>query len=371
MKVTYAYSEEERNRIYNLMYKIYVKEMREYGDIANHGRNMLYDEYDRSAHYIYASIDDVIVGAMRMIWGADGHFSEEFNVCYDLPRFQSVVSPAQIIVFMRFMVLPAYRSTEITFQLMIKAAEFALENNVQLCFCDCQPHLLNLYTRVGFRTYTKTFNDPSAGLLVPLVAVVEDVEYLKRIESPICYLFKDRIFESDVPNLVAPLLPEADNSQGISSDEAMGKWIRNFQLQFQESSPKISIFDGMTEEEMRQLIEHSHVIDCKRNDLIIRKEGMDRTLILILSGTVEVRLEGHLLNVETECGIIGEMAFLLKSRRTADVYAASDKVSILSLRETILKNLHSTNPALASKFYRNLAKILCAKLLSSNERYAM
>jgi len=53
-------------------------------------------------------------------------------------------------------------------------------------FGDCEPHLLNLYLGLGMRTYSKTnVNSAEAGYLIPLVRVIEDVEHLRRLNSPL------------------------------------------------------------------------------------------------------------------------------------------------------------------------------------------
>ena len=61
--------------------------------------------------------------------------------------------------------------------------------------------------------------------------------------------------------------------------------------------------------------------------------------------------------------IVGEMAFLLESPRTADVYVATDGTRVLSLSESNLKKLAVDEPQLAAKLLLNLSKLLCYKLL--------
>ena len=61
--------------------------------------------------------------------------------------------------------------------------------------------------------------------------------------------------------------------------------------------------------------------------------------------------------------IVGEMAFLLESPRSADVFATSDDTRVLSLSESNLKKLIAAEPQLAAKLLLNLSKLLCHKIL--------
>ena len=51
-------------------------------------------------------------------------------------------------------------------------------------FGVCEPHLLSRYVSHGMRTYAETNLSIEGGSFIPIVQVVEDVEYLRRIGSP-------------------------------------------------------------------------------------------------------------------------------------------------------------------------------------------
>ncbi len=60
-----------------------------------------------------------------------------------------------------------------------------------------------------------------------------------------------------------------------------------------------------------------------------------------------------------------EVAFLLEGPRTADVYAATDGVRVLSLSEGTIRNIMKSDPRVAARLLLNIAKILCLRIVKS------
>ncbi len=299
---------------------------------------------------------------MRLHWGGDAPFPEEFYETYELARFETAVAPDQMAIFTRFMVRKQYRGTLLPFQLFGAIAQFSLDHHIRLSFCDCQPHLLNLYTRLGYRTYTNTYNDSMFGLMVPLVLVVEDLEHFQSINSPLLG-FASPDFKPAVPSDILALIPQSPIIQSVSSEVA-SQWARDYGLLCDSHERTGSIFNGLDEEQVTQLMNRSFVIKCEPNDLIIRKHSMDRTMFIILSGLVEVREGENVVAVLSQGDVLGELAFLLRAERLTDVYAASDDVQILSLNEKAVMGLLEDEPAIASRLFYNLAKAVSAKMVS-------
>ena len=75
---------------------------------------------------------------------------------------------AGMMIASRFMTRPSHRDGDLPARMLDEMFGFALDNGVRLLFCDCRPHLINTYLRLGFRNYAKTYNDPIAGMLAAL-----------------------------------------------------------------------------------------------------------------------------------------------------------------------------------------------------------
>ena len=58
------------------------------------------------------------------------------------------------------------------------------------------------------------------------------------------------------------------------------------------------------------------------------------------------------------------MAFLLNRSRTTDVYAATDDVTVLSMSESVVREIMKSDPECAATLLLNISKMLCLKLLN-------
>ena len=368
MEIRFASTQDEREAILRLGYEIYVQDMG-WDDVGDHQRRVLEFPDDQTARFLYAAEGGRVVGAMRLHWGADAPFTDETVTTYGLSRFLEVVDRQYVFVVSRFMIVPEHRAGPLAALLMNGAAEFGLEHQGELAFCDCQPHLMNLYLRAGFRTYTRPVNHPTAGILVPLVMVAGDIAYLERVGSPFLELYKRYEHGSRVPERVAPLLDAPGTDRVSSGKEESARLAREQCALARTGRP--GIFDGLPEEVVGRLIERGFVINCAPGDRIIRKGIADRTLYVILEGGVEIRVGDEITDTASAGDVIGEMAFLLHARRTANVYATVGGARILSLRESALRQLREAEPAHSSQLYENLARILCGKIVALHRRYVL
>ena len=88
-----------------------------------------------------------------------------------------------------------------------------------------------------------------------------------------------------------------------------------------------------------------------------------RTVYVILEGCVEVRGRDRILASLHEGEAFGEVAFLLDTRRSANVFAASQRVRLIALNDRTLRRLIQSHSVLAAKFLLNLSKSLALKLI--------
>ncbi|HEY3352114.1 MAG TPA: GNAT family N-acetyltransferase [Polyangia bacterium] len=368
METRRAETAEEREAIARLTYDIYVDEMG-WDDIGDRERRTVTFPDDASARFVYATDEGKVVGAIRVQLGADGPFTAETEQTYDLGRFAGVAAPAEMAVLTRLMARPEHRAGFVPFALMAAAAELAVRQGVQLFFCDCQPHLLNLYTKVGFRTYARCFSHPIVGLMIPLVAAPLDVEHQRRIGSPFLALAEQHHRPSPIPALLDQLLATGEATTRISGQDEAARWVAEYEQACRQTERRVGLFDGMPQETIARILDRGSILDCRAGDRIIRKGVADRTLYVILQGTVEIRVGEQVTDVATRGDVIGEIAYLMQAPRTANVYAATDDVRIVSLREKALAELREGNPDVAARLFENLSRILCQKLVSLHRRH--
>jgi len=361
LEIRQAGTEAEREAIFRLRYEIYVVDQRLFVEQADHDRKLLSDADDVGARLFYAESDGEVIGTMRLSWGGDGPFSPALVAPYDLARFGGVVEPKDAIVLTRFMVRADRRGGATALALIAAVTRFAHEVRAELLFCDCQPHLLRLYTAFGFRTYKPTFNDPVFGLMVPLVLVPSDVEYLRAIQSPALGMVPAEEIELR-PEFAARILARISDRPPLVRREDSTPEAFFAELGGAVEPESLGVFDGIALEDRDRLVAQSHILECEPGDVVIRAGQTTRTLYVVLRGALEVVEEGALVAVASEGQVVGEVAFLMGGRRMSDVRVAAQGARVLALSDATLRRLIEHDAPLAAKLLHNLARTVCAKL---------
>jgi len=358
-----AKSRVEKEAVYRFRYEIYVAEMGRYGSTANHETRMLVEAEDETARIFYAAIDGNVVATSRFSWGGDAPFTQRLIDHYMLEPFLAELPPDAIAVGERGMVKPELRGSPTFSQLGRFSSRWANEKRIQLIFGACEPHLLSLYVGQGSRTYSKkNINSPEAGYLIPIVSVVEDIEYLRRIGSPTAATAVDFGRDARIPACVDRLITQGGNVMSQKLIES-GDYLSAVQGALSSlAEDRLSALDGLSEALAAKVLGKSNIIACAAGDRVLKKGGVARNMFVVLEGHLEVRDEDKLIRVLSPGEVFGEMAFLLGQPRAADVYAAND-CRILSLSEGTLRKSIEEDPEVAAKLLLNVSKILCKRIL--------
>jgi len=360
VEVRFATTEDEREAVYRLRYATYVEEMHVYTRQADHERRWFLDAEDSTAHLMYAKVGEEVVGTLRVQLEGEGAIAEPIATRFALERFRPLVPPEQICVVGRFMVRRDMRGTAVPYRLIQESIRFQLEQGQELAFCDCQPHLLNLYMSLGFRAYLGTYDHPEFGVMVPLVLVLRDREHLEWVGSPLTQLLPTDRAASEVPERVAPVLAKARGvlSHGLSDPDSYWREVHGLM-----GPTRPPVFAGLCEQELRAVLASSHVIQCAPGDYLIRRGQVARTVFVVLSGTLEVRDGERAVATATEGEVLGEVAFLLSSSRISDVCATGNGARVLCLSEKSLRALIDSSSRAAALLLFNLSRALAHKLV--------
>lgn len=364
IRIAVAETQDERDAVYRFRYAIYVEEMGKYRSVADHRRRMLFEPEDAQSRITYAEQDGVVVATARGTWGGVAPLPPRMVEQYGLAPFLEELPQSAISVGERGMVAPHLRGTDLFLKLIGSGLRFANEKRIQLCFGDCEPHLLNLYIGLGQRTYSKrNVNSAEAGYLIPIVFVPEDVEYLRRIQSPLLEYLHDFGSDARIPECVGRLTATGSSvlSRRLVSPAEFWGQVHGALNEVDRSRP--SALDGLSEEEAQRCLDKSNIIECQAGDRLLKKGGSARNLFVVLEGTVEVRDGDTPVAVFSKGDVFGEMAFLLERPRSQDVYSVNDGTRILSLSEATLRQLIGSDPTIAAHLMLNVAKMLCLRLL--------
>jgi hypothetical protein len=364
MHIGIAETEEERRAVYRMRYDVYVEEMGRYQSAADHDQRMLYEDCDEQSRISYAAVDGEVVATARLTWGGDAPLPQRMVDQYGLAPFLAVLPASAIAVGERGMVRPHLRGSDVLLQMMGAGMQFANENRIQLVFGDCEPHLLNLFLSLGQRTYSKrNVNSAEAGYLIPLVLVIEEVAYLRQLNSPLLKYVRDFGDDARIPACIQRVFAEGSAVVSRIHTTSASYWSEVHGALSELEANRISALDGFTEDEAARCLEKSTIIECQRDDRVLKKGGVARNLFVVLDGTLEVR-DGDAVHAVLGAGdVFGEMAFLLERPRSRDVYAATDGVRILSLSEAKLREMIKGDPAIAAQLLLNISRMLCLRIL--------
>lgn len=360
-----ARTEEEKEAVYRFRYEIYVAEMGRYQNVADHKRRRFREPEDDSARIFYVAKEGEVLATSRFNWGGDAPFTERLIDHYDLARFLAEIPAEAMAIGERGMVKPELRGTPIFTELGQKSYEFIGKNRVELIFGACEPHLLSRYVSQGSRTFSaKNINSPESGYLIPIVNVTEDVEYLRRIGSPMAAMTRDWGTDTRIPDGLESLL---GNERNVLSQRLVdsGLYLNEVNDSLHElTHDQVSVLEGLTNDEVSGVLMKSNIINCKAGDHVIKKGGTAHNMFVLLEGHVEVYEGDSMVAVFGPGDIFGAMAFLLECERVTDIWAATD-CRILSLSESTIRALIDSDAHGAAHLMLNIAKMLCVRLLKS------
>jgi predicted GNAT family N-acyltransferase len=367
IQIRQAATPAEREAVYRLRYQVYVEELEDRElESEDSGQKAVIDADDETARLFGGFVAGRLAGTIRLKGGGDGPFSPELIATYSLRPFLDLMGPQHVFVYGRLAVLPEQRCAGLGFQLMLHSARVAIENGAEAVFLDCQPHLIEVYQKLGFRSYRKTYNDRSGGILIPMVILRSDFEFLEKIGSPLIPLVKLRPPTDKLPRLrklVAKLSEEAA-LRSVPPDQDP-EAVQELFACVHENQP--SLLHGLGEEDVRMLLARTHRISCSRGDALIRKDRPTRTLYVVLSGTLEVRIGDATVAYLQRGECAGELAFLHGFRRTRDVFAATENVEVASFEREAFDRLLESAPKLAARFLLNMTKTLSLRLIRATE----
>ena len=359
---------DELRAVQRFKYEIYVKEMGRYGEIADHENRLLVEDDDPTSHVHRIEVDGQLAGTMRLTWGGDkGALNERMIKQYDLAPFLEHMPIDQMVVAERLMILPQYRGTNLLSQVFEVFMTFVNDRRIQLFFGDCEPHLINTYQTMGFRTYTERHvNSTATGYLIPLVIVAEDVDYLRRIGSPLVNIVKEYGDDARTPDNIDTLIA---GGAAVQSERMSKDYMADISAAATEAGALQSgLFANMSEDEIATCVGKSLLISCNPGDKVIKKGNVAKNMSMVLSGGFEVQNAGQVVARIGPGEVFGEIAFFLKLPRTADVVATIGGTRIISFNDRTIRTLMQSDATIAAKLLYNISTMLCGRLDNMNRR---
>ena len=364
-EIKVATTEEERFRIYRFRYDIYVKEMGKRPTVADHSRQIIRDELDDAdAHLLYAEHNGQIIGSVRLNCRTKNQFPASWERIYDVQKFTPDFGD-HISMTSRMMVGQDWRGSSIPAALVGAVYQAGREMGSKFDFCNCAPSLLEFYEQIGFRRFTDGFIDEDNGYRVPLVMVVRDIEHLKRVRSPLYRVARNFSHEPEASEWFQKTFPAYATPANSRSRNADEFWK---QLSDQLAAPPnecIQLFESLRDEEVSMFLRSATVLSLQPGDRIIRQGDVGDEMYVILSGVAEAvsraDKQEYSLAIMSKGQIFGEVAFISKTVRSADVNALTE-MKVLVISKGFLMRAMRKQPEISAKVLLNLSLILAQRL---------
>jgi hypothetical protein len=201
------------------------------------------------------------------------------------------------------------------------------------------------------------YSDPNYPVILPLVLIGSDRAYLERIGWPLLGMLPDTMPTVAVPALLAIV---AGQDTAISTDPSDFSAERLAQLLTLPTPP--SVFQGLSEDERARLMERSYLISFQPGDVLTRTGHDAKSLFVIIDGVVEIERDAHVVGFGAAGDLVGELAFLLDTPRTADIRVRTPGRALILSERTIGKLIES-EPVLAAKLLLNVSRLVARKIL--------
>lgn len=125
------------------------------------------------------------------------------------------------------------------------------------------------------------------------------------------------------------------------------------------------ITEGMSDEGRSELLDRGRMLRFREGEVVIDQGENSRAFGYVHRGLLRVVIRKRTVILLGEGDVLGEMAFILDSIRTARVLAASPEAEVVLFSEDV--PAHLSRPDDRTLLWRNLARIVAQRLIQTNQ----
>ncbi len=361
LKVAIAESERDKKSIYRLRYRVYVEEMGRQIASADHKQRLVIDDLDAWGFLVYVKLGPKIIGTIRNNLGGQDAFSPALVQMFSMDKFTSFNRGKQGQKFCftsKYVVVPDYRRTSAAYMLVAGSYEFWRdEGKIQFVFAGCNPSMVPLYERLGFRRFTNNVEIPEYGCMVPLVWLVEDEAHMRAVGSPFYRNARKRRNDQSAADWFVREFPTAArfvNSRLVSADgiwRIVGERLGRSPLQ------AVPVLTGLTEEEAKKFLHIGLIHRYNEGEKIINPGDYAHEMHILLSGNLIISSPTHNHPLETlrikPGDFCGRVALLESGDQTSEATAATD-VELFIVSGMAFTAFLRSHPVVAQKVLHNI-----------------
>ncbi len=264
---------------------------------------------------------------------------------------------ANIAIFQQLTIHPAHQRTQAMMVLLSHCFVEVLKAGGKAVIMSCDPGYFSIYKRLGMRPVGLLGKTPEGLYRIPMICL-PDQEYLSLIRSPLLPLLRGVDFGpyQDICQWYYQLVRENSELQAGSTyypeneDDVEGRH---------------AIMEGLSESGREAFMRNATAIRCREGEVLITENDGGKAFGYVKQGMVKVVIGGKTVVLLGEGDIFGEIAYILQSRRTAQVVAASPDTEVVLFSELALNSLK--NEADQAVLWRNLARVLAHRVVMTNK----
>jgi len=167
-----------------LRFQVYVVEQGKPYASSDHENSTLTDELDPSAVILVVKAGNECCGTVRLNYFDVKETREFYAGVFDAGHHRRF-DPRHIGVCSRFAVSSAHRNASVRDLLCRALFDYGLRRGGKVCYAACAPPVDRVFRRYGFKEFLPPVLDPVAGLLRRMVMLLDDIEHLEKIRSPL------------------------------------------------------------------------------------------------------------------------------------------------------------------------------------------
>lgn len=362
IKIGIASTPVEKKEIYHLRYQIYVKEMSKHIKKVDHNNKLLYDKLDEWGILLFAKIGSEIIATTRINIGTLNDFPREEIEFLSLNNFQDCYTEHedhQFAFVTKVMVTPTHRNSRAFYLLIAKCYELCCNNEIQFMFGICNSHLLRLYEKMGLHRYCKNFLLPDYGLQTPIVLLINDIQHLRTVRSPLFRIARKRAavntqavewFHTRFTNH-SPII----NSQIITEEELWTVLCKRLACLPTEA---ITVLRELSVTEAKKFLHCCGIfIQCSAGEIITNQGDVSYSYNILLSGRLKSLTFYHPFKEYTLPGQhFGTNGLTERTKHTEDIVVI-DSAEILVLSVIPFQKFFHSNPEIAHKIIQSMINL--------------
>ncbi|MBT3373569.1 MAG: cyclic nucleotide-binding domain-containing protein [Rhodospirillaceae bacterium] len=367
LQVHEAANTEQRRQVLKFRNQVMVDELG-ICPVSSYGQQRLdHAARDKAARHLFLTSNGAVAGCLRLYTSDMIAPSPEMTSIYGLDAFADF-GPEYLSFSDHMVIGERWRGSQAPALMTAAAFKLARSAGAHFDFTYCPPALVGLYEKIGYRSYSGKYLEVDEGLQVPMVLVMDDVQHLQSINSPFAPLALLKKPDPTIVRWFGGKFPEAASRPVKALRDEQNLWQYLTRQLHQNPLNGVPLFDSLSYDEAQRFLKNSTTLVLRGGDRLAKAGDISDEAFVLLSGNAEIRNRRGLVLAHFDKGaVIGEIAYLAATPRTADMVVTQDAEVLVLTQESLKKNMR-TEPAIANKVLFNLTLILAERLKATSEQ---